>query len=321
MTCPPVTELCTVDASSRFEDHLRDCARCRAIVARVDSGERVPGDVMEPEHTRAAEPPPKPGGVWTFWAPGSDEYLVGAVLDVGESDVLIVPLLENTNRSADADVAFTQEVLGYPALAPVWAGDHILIEQAAEPVGVLSEALLAAVVGAYDAFFAGEQLSDPAGPPVLTDTDPRLGAHAAIVDDLRRYYSPWALLQVADELGPVLEHRREQLDVDLATLSVELDVDSKVWRAFETAEADPYESVPVQMVAKALSELQLLASRRVVTLAGAAVRAHHLPDTNTTQFAKARRRSGVRPRPSSDPVQANAAAEQYMEHLAKELGL
>jgi hypothetical protein len=300
---------------------LHHCARCRAIVARVGGGGRVSDDVTEPEQARAAGPPPKQGGVWTFWAPSVDEYLVGAVLDAGESDVLIVPLLENTSWPADADVAFTQDILGYPALAPVWAGDHILIEQAAEPVGMLSEERLAHLLDAYDAFFAGEALSDPAGPPVLADTDPRVNAHAAIADDLRPFYTPWSLLQIADELGPVLRHRRDEIGIGLGTWTEQIDVDPRAWEAFEAAEADPYENVPVTALVKAVRKLGLLASRRVLDLAGESVRAHHRPAAEAAHRAKARRRSGIVPQRRADPDEANAAAERYTSELAKALGL
>jgi len=300
---------------------LQHCPRCRAIVARVGGGGRVPDDVTEPEQARAAGPPPIAGGVWTFWAPAIEEYLVGAVLDAGETDVLIVPLLEDASWSADADVVFAQDVLGYPALAPVWAGDHILIEQAAEPVGMLSEERLAHLLDAYDAFFAGEALSDPAGPPVLADADPRIDAHAAIADDLRPFYTPWALLQVADELGPVLAHRREELGLELADWSSDLDVDPRDWAAFEAGEADPYATIAVPAAAKAIYGLQLLVSRRVINLAHASVEAHHFAEEAMKGVAMARRRRGVAPKARRDPAKAKAAAEKYAASLAKELGL
>jgi hypothetical protein len=301
---------------------LQHCARCRAIVTRVGNGEPAQGDLIsELEPTKAAGQPPKAGGVWTFWAPKSDEYLVGAVLEAGDEDLLLMPLLADVSWAAESDLLLSSDVLGYPALALIWAGDHVLLEQAVEPVGMLSEERLARLERAYDAFYGGEPLEDPAGPPVRSDEDPRPAAHAARADSLRVFYEPWAQLQAADELGPVLRARREEFGIDVHVWPERLDVDRRAWLAFEQAEADPSATVPVKALARALDELELLASRRVLALAGASVREHYVPVIQATEHAKARRRSGVRPRPRPDPAQANAAAEQYMEHLAKELGL
>ena len=322
MTCPPLSDLSAANATEVLAEHLAECARCRAIAARIQaSAERLEPTQAAAVGARRAGHPPAPGGVWTFWAPTVEEYLVGAILDAGETDVLIVPVLESASWCADADVAFAVDVVGYPALAPVWAGDHLLAEQASEPVGVLSEDRLQRLTDAYDAFLAGEPLPDPAGPPVIGGEDPRIDAQAAIAEDLRPFYTPWALLQVADELGPVLEQRREQLDIDVGEWHDRLDVDLKDWLAFEQAQGDPSATVPVKALARALDDLALLASRRVVELAGASVVEHHVPAVQATAPAKARRRRGVRERPRRDEQAAEAAAESYMASLAKELGL
>lgn len=322
MTCPPITELCTADASSRFEDHLQNCARCRAIVTRVGDNEPARDTVTEePAPTKAPSVPFKAGGVWTFWAPGADEYLVGAVLDAGETDLLIAPLLEETDWAADADLTLDMDVLGYAALVPIWAGDYVLLEQAVEPVGMLSERYLAGLTQAYDAFFAGEPIPEPAGPPVSADTDPRLAAHAARANDLLPYFSPWAQLNISDELGPVLAHRRDDIGVELGEWSDDLGVEPQVWAAFEAGEADPYVSVAVTIAAKAIRALQLMPSRRVVSLAHNSVEAHHVSDVPLQGTAMARRRRGVAPTPRRNPTKAKAAADQYAASLEKELGL
>jgi len=322
MTCPPFTELCAADASTTLGDHLSGCPRCRAIVARVDGSEAALGHAPTPAAPQPAPgPPPEPGGVWTFWAPAMDECVVAAVLESGADEVLIMPLLAETLWASEADIALDPGVLGYAALAPVWASDHVLVEQAVETVSVLSEQHLAAVTAGYDAFYAGGPVADPAGAPVLSDRDPRLGAHAALADDLRPLYSPWSLLHVADELGPVLGQRRDDVGVELEAWSEQLDVEPRVWGAFEAGEADPYTAVPVSVLGQAVRGLGLLRSRRVVELARASVLAHHSEEPVTPAASQARRRRGVVPPRRRDPEAARVAANLYAAALEKELGL
>lgn len=322
MTCPSFAELCAVDASTALADHLSVCPRCRGLVARLGGTEpalRRPGAAVTPLPT--ADPPPRPGGVWTFWAPGAEEYVVGAVLGVGAADVLVMPVLEQTKWASDADIGLSADVLGYKALAAVWASDQLLIEQAVEAVGVLSEEHVSQLTAGYDAFFAGQALAESAGPPVLGDDDPRLGAHAALADGLRAFYRPWSLLNVADELGPVMQHRREDVGMELDELSERLDLAPTAWAAFETAQADPVQTVPVKALARAVRDLDLLVSRRVLALADASVRAHYMSSAQTVGIAKARRRRGFTPPARQEDPSAAEAAARYTAELARELGL
>lgn len=323
MTCPPFTELCAADAAEALHEHLQTCPRCRAIVQRVQGSE--PALRAEPDapaqpapHTG---PRPQPGGVWTFWAPSSDEYVVGAVLDGDDTELLIVPLLMDFDWASEEDILLTADVLGYPAVAPVWAGDHVLVEQAAEAVDMLSEEHLSWLLSAYDAFFAGEPIDAPSGAPVLGDADPRIDAHAAIADELRGLYVPWAMLQGADELGPVIAQRRDELGIDLKQWSENVDVDERYWCAFEAGKAAPDAHIPIPALARAVRELGLLPSRRVVQLAHASVENHGGGDSVRGAPAFARRRRGVVPRAPRDTEAASAAADRYAAALAKELGL
>jgi hypothetical protein len=326
MPRPSFSELCAHDASRMLADHLSACPRCRGLEARLDGSEpalaRAPATVAAPA---AADPPPRPGGVWAFWAPKAEEYLVGAVLDAGETDVLVVPVLEQTIWAADADIGLSADVLGYKALAAVWASDRVLVEQAVEAVDVLSEEHVDQLAAGYDAFLAGVTIPESAGPPVLADDDPRLAAHAATADGLRAFYRPWALLNMADELGPVMEHRREDVGMALDEFSERLDLAPTVWAAFEAAQADPVQSVPVKALARAVRELDLVVSRRVLALADASVRAHYVPPAQAVGIARARRRRGVtsRSRQGSRAAteEAKAAAESYVARFAEELGL
>jgi hypothetical protein len=316
MSCPPFNHLCAPNAATELDAHLASCARCRAIVARVEaSGAPLSHDPGRP--APVGGPAPQHGGVWAFWAPTADEYVIGAVIQADATELLIVPLLMETTWASDEDIVLPADVLGYAALAPVWAGDHVLAEQAAEPVDVLSESQSHLLRTAYDAFFSGQALPEPGGPPVLGGRDPRVAAHAAIADDLRLLYAPWAMMQVADELGPVVAHRRADLGVSVD----ELDVEPKTWLAFEAGEADPYAHISTKAMTNAVRRLDFVASRRIVQLAHASVLAHHRPDSTTSARAMARRRRGVTPPARRDTDAARSAADRYADALAQELGL
>jgi len=260
--------------------------------------------------------------VWTFWTPTSDEYLVGAVIEAASTELLIIPLLSDTTWATDDDVVLSADVLGYPTLAPIWGADHVLIEQAAEPVDALSEENLALLYAAYDAFFSGEDLPYPGGSPVIGERDPRIAAHAALAEGLRPVFAPWVELQVAEELGPVVAQKRSDRDLDLEELEIEdAGIETSTWMAFEAGEIDPYVAIPANGMVRALGKLGVLASRRVLDLARASVRANYRGDDITAAPAMARRRHGVAPTARPDPEAAAKAAEKYADALAKEMGL
>jgi len=153
---------------------------------------------------------------------------------------------------------------------------------------------------------------------VLADADPRIAAHAAIADDLRALYAPWAMLHVDDELGPVVAHQRAELDLE----PDEFGIEAKIWLAFEASEADPYAEISATIMARAIRRLGFVESVRVLDLAEASVRAHHEDDDVTAGHALARRRrGGASSRSRRRPQAADEAAQRYREALAKELGL
>jgi hypothetical protein len=322
MSCPATIDLAAPDAAETLSEHTRGCRRCRALLARLQSHEDTLEHTSAPAGPQAPPTSPLgPGGVWSFWAPGSEEYLVAAVLDVDEVELLIVPLLTDTYWASESDIKLPIGTLGYPALAPVWASDHVLVEQAVEPLSVLSEQELGALSDGYDAIYAGAPLAEPAGPAVIGPEDPRIAAHAAIADQLRAYFAPWSALQGAEELGPVLKARREDAELPLEAWAERIDVEPGVWQRFESAQLDPYTAIPVGAIAAATRELGLLASQRIISLAHASVKAHHAGQATHAAPARARRRRGVAPRARQDPDVAREAADRYAAALAKELGL
>jgi len=331
MTCASITELAARNAEEHLGGHLADCPRCRALAKRL-ADERKDGVDLETDRgmvtgrqrgpaTQPSAHSPAAGGVWTFWAPRSEEYLVGAVLETAETELLLVPILATTDWAVDADISLQIDVLGYEALVPIWAGDRVLVEQAVEPVGMLSEKQMTALGEAYSAWTAGEPVADPAGPPIAGSSDPRTDAQAARADDLAVFYEPWVQLHRADELGPVVAARREELGIDAGAWADELDVETRSWLTFEHGDGDPSATIPVKALGRALDELELLASRRVLELAGESVRKNHEDAAGATGAVKARRRRGVRQKGRRDPEAAEAAAQSYMAELAKELGL
>jgi DNA-binding XRE family transcriptional regulator len=320
MTCPSITELCARDASTAFAPHLACCPRCRALLGRIESSDEEVGEIVQiAPGTRVSSP--EPGVVWTIWAPRAEEYLVAAILEANEEDMLILPLLSEGRWASEADVELDPDVLGYRAIAPVWASDRVLVEQAVEAVDKLSETCLESLSAAFDAFIAGEPLQASTGPGILSDEDPRLHEQAAVADWLRSWYSPWGILQGAEELGPVLAARREELDIDQEGLSDELGVEPQTWAAFEAATADPRAAVAVRVMARAIGELEILPSRRVISLAESSVRAHNEGLDVSGPAAMARRMQGTRRTSRRDPEVVEAAAREYGAALEKELGL
>ena len=318
MTCPALTSLIARNAEELFSAHFAECRRCRALRTRFAAEEVVESEKMGAiAQVQRAVAAPRPGDVWTFWSPNAAEYTVGTVLEADETEVLIVPVLMETGWASEVDVILEQDALGYEALLAVWAGDRVLREQTAEPVGVLSEGDFGLISSSYEAFFSSEPLPRPGGVPVASDDDPRLVAHAAAADTLRGLYEPWATLEVGDELGPVIAERRENVEFDPDDIGINL----RTWTRFEEGRADPYREIPPAKLAEAIELLGLLPSRRVLDLARASVCAHYVDDVLASP-AKARRRrgvsgSGVRRRPEA----AGEVADEYVAALAGHLGL
>jgi hypothetical protein len=321
MTCPSLADLAAPAAATMLADHLADCARCRALLARLERSEEELALTPRPQPPTTAGDTPRAGSVWSFWAPETDKYLVGAVLSAVAVEILVVPLLVETHWATENDIELPMDTLGYPALAPIWAADHVLAEQAVEPLNMLSERDLRSLSDGYEAIYSGRALADPAGPIVLGPEDPRIVAHAAIADDLRAYFAPWSELQGSEELGPVLHARREDAGIELEEWSENLDIAPATWTRFESAELDPHAEIPTAAIAKAIRFLKLVASERIVGLAHASVEAHHAGRAIPQGAAMARRRRGVSSRPSRDPEMARAAADSYAAALREELGL
>lgn len=319
MTCPSITELCAADAAAVFKEHLASCIRCRALVANCQAQDDAPIEsstiVSAPAGAR-----PEPRAVWTIWAPTVEQYLVAAVLEATEEEALVVPLMPWANWASEADVALDSEALGYSAIAPLWASDRVLVEQAVEVVDVLSESCYATLSTAYDAFFAGEEINAETGVPILSEEDPRLEAQTMVAEELHSWFLPWSTLHSAEELGPVMGQRRECLGIELDAFSEEVEVEPKDWRKFEAGQADPYATIPVPAMAKAVGQLCLVASSRLLSLARASVLANNETQT-ADQPAHARRRRGSMRKRGRDVEAAKAAADQYAASLAKELGL
>jgi hypothetical protein len=321
MTCPSITDLCAADAATLFAEHLAQCPRCRALVSGIEASEPPLGELEAPIAPGDGARP-EPGSVWTIWAPQVEEYLVGAVLEASEEEALILPLLPWVGWASEGDIELDSEVLGYSAVAPVWASDRVLAEQAVEPVDTLSEQWLEAFTAAYDHLFAGEALDESiAGAAIRSEDDPRLAAQAAFAEELRAWYLPWRMLQGSEELGPVVAERRAELEIDPEAWSEELGIESKTWCAFEAGRADPYETVPAPTMARAVQALGMVASRRLVSLVHRSVLANNEGLDASKPAAKARRQRGSTRRTARDETAVRAAADSYAASFAQELGL
>lgn len=319
MNCPSLTELCARNANEVLSDHLAECVRCRALLERLAHSEPNLGEFSAPSTGGGRDPEVRE--VWTIWAPLMDEYLVAAVLARDEEEALVLPLLPLETWGAEADVELEQDVLGYPALAPLWAVDHVLIEQAVEAVDVLSEEWITKLAAAVSAFESGEEISFHTGPEILGSEDPRIDAQAALAEWIRPWFEPSGALRRGEELGPVLAERREELGVTSEKLSEDIGVETKTWRAFETAKTDPYETVPASAMARAIQKLQLLPSRRVVWLARESVENHNKGVAIGGPRAMARRMQGSTARTGRDKEVVAKAADDYAEALSEALGI
>lgn len=319
MNCPSLTELSARNADEVFSDHLAECVRCRALIGRLERSEADLGALSAPPTGDVRAPQARE--VWTIWAPHVDEYLVAAVLARDEEEALILPLLPLGTWGAEADLELEQEVLGYPALAPLWAVDHILVEQAIEAVDVLSENWIAQLEAAVRAFESGEEILFPTGPEILGREDPRIDAQAALAEWIRPWFEPRGALRRGGELGPVMAERREELGVTSEELSEEIGVETKTWRAFETAKSDPHETVPPKAMARAIRQLQLLPSRRVVGLARESVVRHNKGIAISGRRAMARRMQGSTARGGRDKDVVAKAADGYADALREALGI
>lgn len=319
MNCPSLTELCARNANEVLSDHLAECVRCRALRKRLERSEPDLGDFGAPPTGGGRDP--RAREIWTIWAPLMDEHLVAAVLARDEEEALVLPLLPMETWGAEADVELEQDVLGYPALAPLWAVDHVLIEQAVEAVDVLSEEWISQLGAAVSAFESDEEIPFPTGPEILGSEDPRIDAQAALAEWLRPWFEPRGALRRGEELGPVLAERREELGLTSEELSEEIGVETKTWCAFEGAKTDPFEAIPASAMARAIQKLRLLPSRRVVWLARESVENHNKGVAIGSRRAMARRMQGSTARSGRDKAVVAKAADDYAESLRKALGI
>jgi hypothetical protein len=317
MNCPSLTELCARNAAEVLSDHLAKCVRCRALLARLERSEPDIGDFGAPPAGESRDPQARE--VWAIWAPLIDEYLIAAVLARDEDEALVLPLLPLETWGAEADVELEQELLGYPALAPLWAVDHVLIEQAVEAVDVLSEEWIAQLGAAVSAFESGEKIPFHTGPEILGPEDPRIDVQAALAEWIRPWFEPRGSLRRGEELGLVLAERREELGVTSEALSEDIGVETNTWCAFEAAKADPYETVPAPAMARAIQKLRLLPSRRVVSLARKSVETHNKGVATGGRRAMARRLRGSTARSGRDKEVVTKAADSYAEALREAL--
>ena len=150
MNCPSLTELSALNAETALADHLANCVRCQALCARLEPSEPKIDDLPNTPHGGGSTP--TAGEVWTIWAPWVDEYLVAAVIESDAEEMLVLPLMPWEQWAADADIDIEPGVLGYRATAPLWAADHVLIEQAAEVVDMLSETWIETLRSSLDTF-------------------------------------------------------------------------------------------------------------------------------------------------------------------------
>jgi hypothetical protein len=206
--CLSVLELAAYRAGQgdqKAEEHLADCARCRALLASLPDMEPPP----EPNESgviprlAAREIPKRPaelttGQIWTAVPENqSDVREVVVVLARqaavdNEELVLIAPVDTCLDNATSTDLIVDRSPLGYRHLVSVGLQGPMLTDQLERYLGRLERPERQALADIYSQLFgAGEGTSAGAIGLSLTGAeDPRASARAARAEELRPLFAP-----------------------------------------------------------------------------------------------------------------------------------
>lgn len=329
--CPSLVDLFDPAGLPTVEQHVTRCPRCQSFRREHHfQGARTSGATAAEQWLTPAQP-------ISIW-PGSldlgtvlsavvdhlDEYLVCVVVDADEQEAVVAPIAETQAYTTNWDLMIEEAVLGYPAMAEVWNTGTILVEQAAEIVGKLTEPLAEALEQLYDAMLENHSPPEhlPIGSPVLAERDPRLVFQRQELDRVRAYWMPSSLLAGAESFEPILRRRAQQMGVGLEDLDGRLQdcvQDNPHWvTSLSRGDIDLCASVPVKAMSRLVIELKLPKARKTIGLIGATVHANCREASAPQAAVHARRRRGkVR---ASKPTEDDRgkAAESYMEALVRD---
>lgn len=173
--------------ATRHGEHVRDCPRCRTLLANLATLSAGEITAFESEElnagvSRAAAHAVEvvPGAIWVAddgEGLGFRELL--AVVARSRRDprlVVVVPISEEIDQGTDLDLPLGKETLGYPAQLAVWNHGWIYDDQLDSPVGRLDERVRAEMTDLYRWLVGGGERPDVrglAGPPILSPADTR----------------------------------------------------------------------------------------------------------------------------------------------------
>lgn len=176
------------EGEGRAADHLRECARCRALLRELPeiseqelsalSLNAVATTFAIRRDVTGAERPVS-GQIWRAAvspdAPWSQLVAVVGRSRVEPGLVMVIPVSEEVENGTDLDLRIDPDRLGYEAMLLAWNYGGLLEEQLLEHVGVLSDVECENTIALYRWLVGGGEQPDVpvAGPPLAGPDDER----------------------------------------------------------------------------------------------------------------------------------------------------
>lgn len=247
------------------------------------------------------------GTICTTWAPGSSEYGIALVVEASADFVQIVPAAFSTDLLVDHESHFSSRSVGFDFTGYTWARGNILREQCVEVLGNLESDEL-------------ETFQSTLADTLLEADGVAIGSHAwrhiaQLSDTFIPYFRPAALLRESTGLGSLLNRALPLSDTTAEEAAEKASISQATWKAFESDQVNPAETISTRFLAELLREVGLFASERLNSLARNSVLSYGGSAVQPTA-ALARRRRNIRPKPSGQDAET---AKRFAAKLDAEL--
>jgi hypothetical protein len=327
--CPSLTDLLSRPPDDpSLVAHLRDCARCRALLAQAQatnqpSDEGQSTDPLVPSLGGLDVADLRPGMVCAVAYGLSDEYMVAVVVDADAQDLVVVPISDDVRHATEWDLILDSASLGYEAVAEVWNHGPVLHEQVHEILAQLSEEELRQLDALYDAALNSQEVpADLAtGVPVLGDQDPRLLGQDEQRERWQVYFEPAQELEQIETFGQLLAEHADEQALDLAELEDLLD-EPHWFERLRNDDLDLNANLPVAALMKLLQRLSIALHEGTARLVYEAVAKTCEPPASQ-ELQLARRRTGSRAqgrRAQASEDERRAVATRYVQSLWRAAG-
>jgi hypothetical protein len=195
--CPPLANLLDQDLDT--EAHLAECWRCQALLAlATDEGPELGAGAM-PDFPSAELPDRAPpahreiGEIVTVDPDGAGSRLVAVVCacDQEAAKLEVAPISTETRWATEWDLLLepADSSLGYPAMVELWNHGAIPADHIAESLGTLANTVREQFESLYAAVFLDAHPPQAhAGPPVLSEADPRVSFQQDEIERARHYW-------------------------------------------------------------------------------------------------------------------------------------